>query len=42
MFRKILIGMLGFLVVCVLAAAGYRVGKQMALHDRITSSAQQR
>ncbi|HEX7989013.1 MAG TPA: hypothetical protein VF513_02550 [Stenotrophomonas sp.] len=42
MFRKILIGMLGFLIVCGLAAAGYRVGQELAQHDRNTQSAQQR
>lgn len=33
MFRKILIGMLGFIAVCALAAAGYRIGQQIAQHD---------
>jgi len=42
MFRKILIGMLGVLIVCGLAAAGYRVGQQLAQHDRVAQSAQQR
>jgi len=43
MFRKILIGMLGFFAVCVLAAAGYRVGQQLAGHDGgTTGNAQQR
>jgi hypothetical protein len=30
MFRKILIGMLGFLVACGLAAAGYQMGRHLA------------
>ncbi len=38
MFRKILIGMLGFLIVCVLAAAGYRVGQQLAQQERTAAA----
>ncbi len=34
MFRKIMIGMLGFLVVCILAGAGYRVGQHLAQQDK--------
>lgn len=30
MFRKVLVGMLGFLITCGLAAAGYRVGQHLA------------
>ncbi len=40
MFRKILIGMLGFLVVCVLAAAGYRLGQQLAQQENPLSAPQ--
>jgi len=38
MFRKIMIGMLGFFVVCVLAGAGYRVGQHLAQQDKVAAA----
>ncbi|WP_269792094.1 hypothetical protein [Stenotrophomonas sp. Iso1] len=39
MFRKILIGMLGFLIVCLLGAAGYRFGQHLADQDNNAATA---
>lgn len=33
MLRKVLIGMLGFLIVCLLGDAGYRFGQHLAHQD---------
>ncbi|MGE8218527.1 MAG: hypothetical protein ACN6OU_02090 [Stenotrophomonas acidaminiphila] len=33
MARRILIGMLGFLLACLIGAAGYRLGQHLAGHD---------
>lgn len=38
MFRKVLIGMLGFLIACGLAAAGYRLGQHLAQNDSHAST----
>ncbi len=38
MFRKVLIGMLAFLIACGLAAAGYRVGQHLAQQDGTSSA----
>ncbi len=32
MVRKVLIGMLGFLLICVIGGAGYRLGQHLAGH----------
>jgi hypothetical protein len=39
MFRKVLIGMLGFLIACGLAAAGYRFGQHLAQQDSTNNTA---
>jgi uncharacterized protein HemX len=39
MMRKVLIGMLGFLIACGLAAAGYHFGQHLAQQDNSESAA---
>ncbi|WP_158549192.1 hypothetical protein [Lysobacter silvisoli] len=39
MFKKALIGMAGVLVVCLLAAAGYRYGQHLAQRDKAAEQA---
>ena len=37
MVRKMLIGMLGFLLICLICGAGYRLGQHLAGHKRATT-----